>query len=151
MNKTPILAGGAIAAFIGYTQYRDFINFRDSVNYSIKNVQVLTANQQAITLKFNLVILNPVNYSISCKGLTLGLVYANKLIGTARIIQPFEIKANSITTIPATFILPYNSTIPALVALFSNFLQSFTIPLIATGNINFGLFSAKFVTNFNVL
>jgi len=151
MNKTPILAGAGVAAFVAYTQYRDFIRFRDSVNYTIKNVNVSTANQQAITLSFNLVITNPVDYSINCRGLQMGLLFNNKLIGNARIVKPFEIKPNSITTIPATFILPYNSAIPAIVSLFTNFLQSFTIPLTAAGSVDFGLFSAKFNTNFNIL
>lgn len=151
MNRNYILAGAALATFVGYTQYQDFKLFQDSLLFNVKNVKVSNVNQQSITLDFNLVITNPVNYSVRANNLRVNLSFNNNIIARAFRLQPFKISPNSITTIPAKFTIPYNSAIPGIIALFTNFTQNFTLPLTASGQIGVGLFNPKFTTNFNIL
>lgn len=151
MKKGYLIGGAALATFVGITQYRDFKNFQDSLQFNVKNIKVDSATASAIILRFNLVITNPVNYSVRARGVNVNLSFNNKLIARAFRLTPFEIKSQSITTIPAKFSIPYNSAIPGIIALFTNFLQTFSVPLTASGAINFGLFDAKFNTNFNLL
>lgn len=151
MKKEYILGGAALVGAVAFTQYRDFKAFQDSLQFSVKNVKVDSATANAIVLSFNLVIVNPVNYSVQAKGLNVNLSFNNKLIARAFRLTPFEIKSQSITTIPAKFSIPYNSAIPGIIALFTNFIQTYNVPITAAGAINFGLFSAKFNTEFNLL
>jgi hypothetical protein len=151
MKKGYILGGAALVGAVAFTQYRDFKAFQDSLQFAVKNVKIDSATANAITLRFNLVITNPVKYSVQAKSLNVNLSFNDKLIARAFRLTPFEIKAESLTTIPAKFTIPYNSAIPGIIALFTNFLQTYTVPLNASGVINLGLFSAKFSTNFNII
>lgn len=151
MKKGYVLGGAALVTIVGFTQYQDFKRFQDSLQFAVKNVKIDSANANNIVLQFNLVITNPVEYSIQAKNLNVNLSFNNKLIARAFRLTPFEIKSNSVTTIPAKFSIPYNSAIPGIIALFTNFLQNFNVPITATGSIGLGIFNAKFNTNFNLL
>lgn len=151
MKKGYVLGGAALATIVGFTQYQDFKRFQDSLQFAVKNVKIDSANANNIVLQFNLVITNPVEYSIQAKNLNVNLSFNDKLIARAFRLTPFEIKSNSVTTIPAKFSIPYNSAIPGIIALFTNFFTNFNAPITATGSIGLGIFNARFNTNFNLL
>ena len=151
MKKGYVLGGAALATIVGLTQYQDFKRFQDSLQFAVKNVKIDSANMNNIVLQFNLVITNPVEYSIQAKNLNVNLSFNDRLIARAFRLTPFEIKSQSVTTIPAKFSIPYNSAIPGIIALFTNFFTNFSAPITATGSIGLGIFNAKFNTNFNLL
>lgn len=149
MNK--LLLVGAGAGVLAYTQYREFELFKDALGYDIKNIAVESLGLNNVVLRFNIIISNPRNYSAKAQSMRVNLMFQNNVIGTANIMLPFEIKKASVTVIPARFAIPYNSAIPGIVNLFTLFTQNFTVPLRVDGIVRFGLFDAKFNTNFNIL
>ena len=151
MNRKALAVGGIAALAFAGMQYREFILFRDNLGFGIKAVKIASLNANSVTLKFNLVVTNPRPFAVRAQGVDIQISTQGKRVGIATRSVPFEIKPLSVTTIPATFKIPYNGAIPAIVQLFENLTDNNGMPLKAAGFIRFGLFDAPFSTNFNLL
>lgn len=151
MNKG-LLIGGGVAA-LAFVQYRDFELFRDNLTFKVPHVKLLLAqtNLQQIAFQAQIDIINPRNYHVTAQSMQLIIASNGKPIGNVYRPTPFEIKPNATTSLNVTFAIPFNTSIPAVVALFQNFFNELTLNLELAGLIRFQLLDVKFATNFKII
>ena len=150
MNAGLIVAAGAA---LGYTQYRDFILFRDNLKFKVTNVKVLWSQTNSNQLAFEavLVINNPRDYRITAQATQLVLAFNKQPLTVVNRNTPYEIKPVADTSFKIIFNVPYNTAVPGIVQALQYFYQNYTITLELAGKINFSLFDVKFSTPIKII